>query len=65
MAGYKLTIADFWIGGLYTNYMTNPDSFGRRQFLDLLQYYPDFEAYGKRYAEANKDYLAKRPQYPM
>ena len=66
LCGDKLTVADFWIGGLYTNYLANESiSFAKDRFAETLAKYPDFEAYGKRYCEAVKTYLDARPAYPI
>ena len=66
LVGDKLTIADFWIGGLYTNYLANDlNTYAKDEFANLLSKHPVFEAYGKRYAEANKAFLESRAQYPI
>ena len=64
LVGDSLTIADFWIGGLYTNFCTN-EAVGcaKEQWATALDEFPNFKAYGERFAEANKTYLAARPQY--
>ena len=64
VCGEKLTIADFWIGGFYTNYATNPMCYAPERWAALLEKYPKFKAYGARFAEENKEYLAKRHQAP-
>lgn len=65
LCGEKLTIADFVIGGLYTNTITNEKSGGKEKWSDLLKKYPKFEAYGERFAEANKMYLTTRASKKM
>jgi len=66
LVGDKLSIADFWIGGLYTNYLASSDiPFGKEQFSEVLASYPAFEAYGKRYAEEMKSYISSRAKYPI
>lgn len=66
LVGDKISIADFWIGGLYTNYAANPAvGYGKDgEWAALLAKYPAFEAYGKRFAEANKEWIAKRHPAP-
>ena len=63
MIGDRLTVADFWIGGLYTNGFDNDKVFMKERWAALLKQYPAFEAYGKRFTFANKAYLARRPKY--
>ena len=66
--GEKLTLADFIIGGFYTNMFANPKArFGVEdgKWAAFLAANPKFEAYGKRFAEANKDYLEKRFEASM
>ena len=62
----RLTIADFWIGSLYTNYLANPNiKFGKKEFAQLLVDFPTFEGYGKRYSAAVKKHLDSRVNYPI
>lgn len=63
--GSKLCTVDFWFGGVYTNIMTNPDAYGREEWAAFLKAHPAFEAYGKRFAEANADYLGRRHSAPL
>ena len=66
LLGDKLTIADFWIGGFYTNYAANPNiDYAPERWAALLEEYPNFKAYGERFTEENKAYLKKRPSYPI
>jgi len=66
LCGEKLTIADFVIGGLYTNTFTNEKApFGVEKWSALLKKYPNFEAYGKRFEEANTEYLSTRTPSKM
>ena len=63
LVGDSLTLADFLIGGLYCNIMTNPKGrYGIEdgKWAEFLAKYPKFEAYGKRFAEAIKGWLEKR-----
>lgn len=63
LCGDNLTIADFTIGALYTNYVANPHTtFAKDRFAKVLQDFPNFKAYGERFAEANKEYLASRAE---
>merc|ERR1712046_298373 len=63
LCGEKLTIADFLIGGLYVNTITNKKApFGTEKWSELLKKYPNFKAYGEKFAEANKAYLSTRTE---
>ena len=64
MMGPKLYIIDFWLGGLYTNIIANPDCYGREQWAAFLKAHPAYDAYGKRFAAANKEYLDRRGPSP-
>ena len=47
LVGDKITIADFFIGGLYTNYLANEHiKFGKEAWASILEKYPNFKAYG-------------------
>ena len=62
LLGDMLTIADFWIGGLYTNFM-NHATIGYCDYewsVSKLKY-PAFVKYGERYLEANKEWYTTRP----
>ena len=49
--GDRLTIADFWIGGLYVNWAKNPNiGFGKDEWAWFLKTYPKFNSYGERFA---------------
>ena len=56
----KLTIADFYIGGLYTNFMKN-SKLAKVDWANVKIDFPGFVAYGERFAMANARYLKKRP----
>ena len=61
--GDRLNIADFWYGGIYTNYFNNPNAaYGTEIWQKTLQNYPTFEAYGKRFSQENARHLASRPK---
>jgi glutathione S-transferase len=54
LCGDKLTIADFVIGGFYTNTIINNEApFGNSKWSELLEKYPKFKNYGEKFAEAN------------
>ena len=65
MVGDKLTCADFWIGGLYTNYANNPNCYTPERWAALLNDFPAFKAYGERFAAENKAWLDSRIQCPI
>ena len=59
--GNRIYMCDFYVGSLYTDVLGNKDSYltheQKRQILDKA---PNFEAYGKRFEQANKTWLKKR-----
>ena len=58
LVGKFLTIADFWVGGLYTNFCNNPNiSFAKDKWKDVLNKWPNFKAYGERFSKHFEDYL--------
>ena len=65
IAGDKLTIADFFIGSLYVNYFNNPETFEQENWAKVLANFPNFKAYGERFAAANKAYLETRNKYAV
>jgi glutathione S-transferase len=65
LTGDKLSVADFWIGGLYTNYFNNPKvMYAPERWAKAKVDNPEFVAYGERFAEANKEYLKGRGERP-
>ena len=62
--GDKLMSADFWVGNFYVSICLKPALYGEDVVNAFLQKYPWFVAYGKRYADENKEYLSKRPNCP-
>eukprot|EP00355_Strombidium_rassoulzadegani_P007574 CAMPEP_0168625292 /NCGR_PEP_ID=MMETSP0449_2-20121227/9917_1 /TAXON_ID=1082188 /ORGANISM="Strombidium rassoulzadegani, Strain ras09" /LENGTH=91 /DNA_ID=CAMNT_0008667003 /DNA_START=373 /DNA_END=645 /DNA_ORIENTATION=+ len=61
LVGNKLTIADFIVGGLYTNLANNPHvGYGGQRWVEFLRKNPSFNAYGERYSKAMQKYLDKR-----
>ena len=66
LVGDSLTTADFWIGGLYTNFCANENvGFAKERWQAILEEFPNFKAYGERFAQANSTYLGSRPSYPI
>ena len=60
--GKDLTIADFYIGGLYTNFMNCKNmKVAKVEWAYAKIVYPKFTEYGERFTKANAKYLAKRP----
>ena len=57
LVGDNLTTADFWIGGMYTNFFINPLRYAPERWDATLAKYPNFAAYGQRFAEANSAWL--------
>ena len=51
--GEKLSVADFWIGSFYTNFLNNPHGVCPEVWAQERKKYPAFVAYGERYAKAN------------
>ena len=65
LTGDSLCTADFLVGGLYTDRFTNSGvAFGEELWPKLLEKYPNFKAYGERFAAANERYLSTRPDCP-
>ena len=63
LCGGELKCADFWIGGLYTNFFNNPDiGFAKDRWTALLAKFPNFKAYGERFSSANEKWLSSRPK---
>ena len=65
LVGEKVTLADFWVSGLYTNVATNKLVFAPEKWADLLSKFPNFKAYGERFTKELEFYLASRPNYPI
>merc|ERR1712086_305099 len=66
LCGDKLSIADFHVGGLYTNFLTNDSiSFETEKWLTFCNDYPKFKEYGQRFAAENQARLDKRGKYPV
>ena len=66
LVGDKLTVADFWIGGLYTNFINNKSiGFAADKFAAALDNFPHFKAYGERFSEAVKGRLESRDAYAI
>lgn len=64
--GEKITIADFFIGGIYTNWITNPNvPWGKDKYAKLMEDHATFKAFGERFAAEVKGRLDTRPSYPM
>lgn len=54
LCGDQLTIADFYIGGVYTNNMTNENiPFAKERWGSCLDNFPNFKAYGDRFVAEN------------
>ena len=63
ISGSTINIADFCVGGLYTNFVANEAiTFGKKQFAALLVQFPNFKAYGERFAAGCKR-VNNRPSY--
>jgi len=66
LCGDDLSIADFWIGGLYTNYINNPHvGFAKESWKATLDQYPNFKAYGERFEQEMASYLKERDPMPI
>ena len=66
LVGDNLTIADFYIGGLYTNYLANPEiTFAQDRWAATLEKFPNFKAYGERYVAATQKWQTERPKYAV
>lgn len=63
--GDALTLADFVVGKMYTDYFNNPNSPAGPEFKAVLAQCPEFDAYGKRFSMEMAAYLEKRPKCPL
>ena len=64
--GDSLTIADFWIGGLYVNLINNPAvGFAPEKWAKAKVDYPEFTAYGERFTKEMGEYLTTRGARPF
>lgn len=61
LLGDKVTLADFWLGGIYTNYAANKEIYAPERWADTLSKFPHFKAYGERFSGEMSGYLASRP----
>lgn len=62
----KLCVADFWIGGLYTNILCQECMCAPGCPWDQIKSkFPCFCAYGERFKECNKSYIDSRPKCPF
>jgi len=61
LLGKQITIADFVVGGLYTNMAGSPKiGFEPKRWRIFLDDHPELREYGSRFVHENKDYLATR-----
>ena len=58
LVGDELCYADFFIGGIYTNWFTNPKFYAPERWTKLMNEYPNFKAYGERFKKEMADYLS-------
>lgn len=59
--GPELQMADFYIGGLYTNLLANDSSYLSQDLRNsVLDKFPNFKAYGLKFAAANQQWLDSR-----
>lgn len=66
LVGNDLTIADFWIGGMYTNFINNINiTYAQEKWSTCLDNFPHFKAYGERFTKTMKSHLELRNQYPI
>ena len=66
LVGDKISLADFFVGGLYTNYLANEHiTYGKDEWKSLLDKYPNFKGYGERYAAENAAWLASRGKHAI
>lgn len=57
----NLSIADFWIGNIYTNFINEKElTFGLDQFAKCLDNHPQFRAYGERFTDEMKVWMEYR-----
>jgi len=47
--GNEITYVDFFVGGSFANWFANPNCFNTDRWAKLLEKFPNFNAYGKRF----------------
>lgn len=61
LVGDSLTIVDFWIGGIYTNFINERSiNYAQDKWPTCLDSFPNFKAYGERFSEEMKVRLEYR-----
>ena len=64
ICGEQLSIADFYIGNLYVSWLVNPLAYEPERREALLQQFPKYTAYGKRFEATMGPFLKKRKACP-
>ena len=66
LVGSKLSTADFYIGGFYTNVITHAPYSEHKAMKDkFVSDHPKFAAYGKRFLKENENWVKNRPVAPL
>tara|TARA_B110000285_G_C15036755_1_gene569706 strand:- start:134 stop:445 length:312 start_codon:yes stop_codon:yes gene_type:complete len=66
MAGDKLSVADFWVGAWWCDWVTNNNNPHKALWEPVIAKYPNVCRWGKDFIKANNVWLATRPQdYPF
>ena len=62
LVGSKLSTADFYIGGFWTNVITHKPYKEDKALKDkFVSDHPNFAAYGKRFLKENENWVKNRP----
>ena len=64
MCGENISIADFWIGAMYTDKCFNKENPNKeivKPWERLLKNFPNFKRFGEDFKKENAKWLAKRP----
>ena len=64
LCGEQLSLADFYIGNLYVSWLVNPLAYEPERRAALLQQFPKYTAYGKRFETKMGDFLKRRKPCP-
>ena len=61
LAGEKLSVADFWVGAWYCDWVTNDNSPFKAMWEPVMKKYPNVVRWGNAFRLENKPWIAMRP----
>jgi glutathione S-transferase len=65
IVGDSTTMADFAIGGFYTNFFANPMIYKTDEWAKVLESFPYFKEYGGHFSKEMEDFLSTRASYKI